>query len=39
MFKVKNGMCPEIMKDLFQLREAPDGTSKFIIPAVKNEFM
>ena len=39
MFKVKVGQCPEIMKDLFQLRQAPDGTSKFIIPAVKSEFM
>ena len=39
MFKVKTGQCPEIMKDLFQLRQAPDGTSKFIIPAVKSEFM
>ena len=39
MFKVKAGLCPEIMKDLFQLRQAPDGTSKFIIPTVKKRFM
>ena len=39
MFKVKNGMCPEIMKDLFQLRLLSDGTSKFVIPAVNSEFM
>ena len=38
-FKVKNGMCPEIMKDLFQLRQISDGTSKFVIPAVNSEFM
>ena len=39
MFKVKHGFCPEIMKDLFQLRQCPDGTSKFIIPKVNNEYM
>ena len=39
MFKVKNGMSPEIMKDLFQLRQISDGTSKFVIPAVNSEFM
>ena len=39
MFKVKNGLCPEIMKDLFHLRQNPDGTSKFIIPNVNNEYM
>ena len=27
------------MKDLFQLRRDPNGTSKFIIPAVKSEYM
>ena len=25
MFKVRNGICPEIMKDLFQLNEGPNG--------------
>ena len=39
MSKVKNGLCPEIMKDLFHLRQNPDGTSKFIIPNVNNEYM
>ena len=39
MFKVKNGFCPEIMKDLFQLRQDSNGTSKFIIPFVNNEYM
>ena len=39
MFKVKNGFCPEIMKDLFQLRQDSNGTSKFIIPSVNNEYM
>ena len=39
MFKVKNGLCPEIMKDLFQLRQEPNGISKFIIPRVNNEYM
>ena len=39
MFKVKNGFCPEIMKDLFQLRQDSNGTSKFIIPCVNNEYM
>ena len=39
MFKVKNGLCPEIMRDLFQLRERPDGTTRFVIPRVNNEYM
>ena len=39
MYKVKNGLCPEIMKDLFQLRQDSSGTSKFIIPRVNNEYM
>ena len=37
MFKVKNGLCPEIMRDLFQLRENPDGKTRFVIPRVNNE--
>ena len=39
MFKIKNGLCPEIMKDLFHLRQDSNGTSKFIIPNVKSEYM
>ena len=39
MFKVKNDLCPEIIKDLFQLRQGPDGTRKFMIPMVNNEYM
>ena len=40
MFTVKVDLCPEIMKELFQLREAPEvGKSKFTILVVKNEFM
>ena len=39
MFKVKNGLCPEIMRDLFQLRERPDGTTRFVIQRVNNEYM
>ena len=39
MFKIKNGLCPEIMKDLFHLRQNPNGTSKFIIPNVNSEYM
>ena len=39
MFKVKNDLCPEIIKDLFQLRQEPDGTRKFMIPLVNNEYM
>ena len=39
MFKVKNGLCPEIMRDLFQLRESPDGKTRFVIPRVNNEYM
>ena len=39
MFKIKNGLCHEIMKDLFHLRQNPSGTSKFIIPNVKSEYM
>ena len=39
VFIVQNRKCPEIMKDLFQLRQISDGTSKFVIPAVNSEFM
>ena len=39
MFKVKNNLCPEIWKYIFQLNT--DSTSKktFIIPNVNNEYM
>ena len=39
MFKVRNGLCPEIMRDLFQLRESPNGKIGFVIPKVKTEYM
>ena len=39
MFKVKNGLCPVIMKDLFQLNEAPNNRSTFLIPHVNSEYM
>ena len=39
MFKIKNGLCPEIMKDLFHLRQGSNGNSKFIIPNVNSEYM
>ena len=38
MFKVRNGICPEIMKDLFQLHEGPHGKIRFLIPKVNNEY-
>ena len=39
MFKVKDGLCPEIMKDLFQLNQIPNNRSTFIIPKVNSEYM
>ena len=39
MFKVKNGLCPEIMRDLFQLNEGSNGTTRFVIPKVNTEYM
>ena len=39
MFKVKNGLCPEIMRDIFQLNTNTDSTATFVIPRVKGEFM
>ena len=39
MFKVKNGQCPEIMKDLFELKVGRDGKTRFVIPKVNNEYM
>ena len=39
MFKVKNGLCPEIMKDLFQFNTNPSNKNTFVIPRVKGEYM
>ena len=39
MFKVKNGLCPEIMKDIFQLNTNPNSRNSFIIPKVNGEYM
>ena len=39
MFKVKNGLCPEIMRDIFQLNGNPNSKTTFVIPKVKGEFM
>ena len=39
MFKVKNGLCPKIVKDLFQLNTDPNCNSTFLIPKVNSEYM
>ena len=39
MFKVKNDLCPEIMKDLFHLNTNPNIKKTFFIPRVKTEYM
>ena len=39
MFKVKNSLCPEIMKDLFLLNQNTNIKKTFLIPNAKNEFM
>ena len=39
MFKVKNSLCPEIMKDIFHLNSNPNINKTFFIPRVKTEFM
>ena len=39
MFKVKNGLCPEIMRDLFQLNTNANSRTTFVIPKVKGEYM
>ena len=39
MYKVKNGLCPEIMRDLFQLNKNPNSRTTFVIPRVKGEYM
>ena len=39
MFKVKNGLCPEIMRDIFQLNTNPASRTTFQIPKVNGEYM
>ena len=39
MFKVKNDLCPEIMKDIFHLNSNSNIDKTFFIPRVKTEFM
>ena len=39
MFKVKNDLCPEIMKDLFYLNTNPNIKKTFFIPPAKTEYM
>ena len=39
MYKVKNDLCPELMKCLFEKNPNPRGGHTFIIPCVKTEFM
>ena len=39
MFKVKNGLSPEIMKDIFQLVTNPNVDKTFYIPKVNGEYM
>ena len=39
MFKVKNNLCPEIVKNIFQLNENPNRKNTFIIPEAKTEYM
>ena len=38
MFKVKNNLCPEIWKYLFQLNTDPTRKKTFLIPNVNNEY-
>ena len=39
MFKVKNNLCPEIIKDLFLFNTEPSKKNTFLIPQVKTEYM
>ena len=39
MFKVKYELCPEIMRDIFQLNPDSNSRNTFIIPRVKGEYM
>ena len=39
MFKVKNNLCPEIMKSLFQFNRNSYVEGTFLIPNVNSEYM
>ena len=39
MFKVKYGLSPEIMRDIFRLNDNVNARTTFIIPKVNGEFM
>ena len=39
MFKVKNGLSPKIMKDIFQFNTNPRCKNTFVIPKVNTEYM
>ena len=39
MFKVKNDLCPELMKCLFEINPNPRDGHTFVIPNVKTEYM
>ena len=39
MYKVKNGLCPELMKCLFQFNPNPRNGHTFVIPNVNSEYM
>ena len=39
MFKVKHGLCPKILKYLFQFNTNPEVEKTFLIPNVNNEYM
>ena len=39
MFKVKNDLCPELMKCLFQINPNPRDGHTFVIPNVHSEYM
>ena len=39
MFKVKNAMCPEIVRDLFHLNTNTNVDKTFFIPHVNTEYM
>ena len=37
--KVTNGLCHEILRDIFQINTNPNRRTTFVIPKVKGEFM
>ena len=39
MFKVTKGLCPQIMKDLFQFNTDPNCENTFLIPNAESEYM